>query len=59
MEGNSEVQVKVTFAPMDFSTAHMKLQVNNYTENMCLLYLHGMCTNMYDMIANLADSCVL
>ncbi|KAJ7384106.1 hypothetical protein OS493_023430 [Desmophyllum pertusum] len=25
--GNSEVQVKVTFAPMDFSTAHMKLQL--------------------------------
>lgn len=28
MPGNSKVEVKVTFAPMDFSTAHMKLQVN-------------------------------
>ena len=28
VEGNSEVEIKVTFAPMDFSTAHMKLQVN-------------------------------
>ncbi|PFX33812.1 Primary ciliary dyskinesia protein 1 [Stylophora pistillata] len=25
--GNGEVEVKVTFAPMDFSTAHMKLQL--------------------------------
>ena len=28
VEGNSEVEIKVTFEPMDFSTAHMKLQVN-------------------------------
>ena len=27
VRGNSEVEIKVTFAPMDFSTAHMKLQV--------------------------------
>jgi len=25
--GNSKVEVKVTFTPMDFSTAHMKLQL--------------------------------
>lgn len=27
VEGNSELEIKVTFSPMDFSTAHMKLQV--------------------------------
>lgn len=27
VRGNSEAEIKVTFAPMDFSTAHMKLQV--------------------------------
>ncbi|XP_068715346.1 cilia- and flagella-associated protein 221-like isoform X1 [Montipora foliosa] len=27
VEGNDEVEIKVTFAPMDFSTAHMKLQL--------------------------------
>ena len=27
VEGNSELEIKVTFEPMDFSTAHMKLQV--------------------------------
>ena len=27
VRGNSEVEIKVSFAPMDFSTAHMKLQV--------------------------------
>ncbi|XP_029201287.2 LOW QUALITY PROTEIN: cilia- and flagella-associated protein 221-like [Acropora millepora] len=27
VEGNSELEIKVTFSPMDFSTAHMKLQL--------------------------------
>lgn len=32
VRGNSEVEIKVTFAPMDFSTAHMKLQVRLLNE---------------------------
>ena len=31
--GNSKVEVKVTFTPMDFSTAHMKLQVNEWKQS--------------------------
>ncbi|CAH3130560.1 unnamed protein product [Pocillopora meandrina] len=32
--GNGEVEIKVTFAPMDFSTAHMKLQLKVSQFNM-------------------------
>ena len=41
VRGNSEVEIKVTFAPMDFSTAHMKLQVRLLIVDSHCIHLAG------------------